>query len=62
MSIVSAKETSTHTEQCDSCHLWFEGLHRTAGDRFLCRLCLELAGENRAAPFQLVARREAIRR
>jgi hypothetical protein len=61
MSIVSAKETSTNTERCDQCRLWFPYLHRSAGDRYLCRTCLELEGENRAAPLQLVTRREAIR-
>jgi hypothetical protein len=59
VSIVSAKETRTNTERCDSCHLWCSYLHRGAGDRYLCRLCLELEGGNRrAAPLQLVTRRE----
>jgi len=49
MSTVSAKETSTHTECCDGCGLWFESLHPSADGRYLCRLCLELSGNNRAA-------------
>jgi hypothetical protein len=46
-STVSHKETGTHTERCDQCGLWFEFLHLGASGRSLCRLCLELAGENR---------------
>jgi hypothetical protein len=44
VSIVSAKETRTNTERCDSCGLWFEFLHPCADGRDLCRLCLELEG------------------
>jgi hypothetical protein len=60
-STVRTKETGTHTERCDSCGLWFEALHPGASGRYLCRMCLELEGGNRAEPLQLVTRREAIR-
>jgi hypothetical protein len=48
---VSTRETGTLTERCDQCRLWFEFLHPGAGGRFLCRMCLELEGGNRTAPF-----------
>jgi hypothetical protein len=48
MGTVSAKETSTRTECCDECGLWFRFVHPSADGRFLCRLCLELEGGNRA--------------
>jgi hypothetical protein len=38
--------TDTHTERCDSCGLWYEGLHPARDGRYLCRLCLELEGQN----------------
>jgi hypothetical protein len=50
MRTVSAKPTATLSERCDHCGLWFEFLHPTAGGRCLCRVCLELAGENRPLP------------
>jgi hypothetical protein len=43
----SAKETSTHTERCDQCGLWFAFLHAGPRGTFLCRVCLELEGGNR---------------
>jgi hypothetical protein len=49
MSTVSAKETSTHTERCDQCRLWFEFLHPGAGGRFLCAMCIRLEGGNRSS-------------
>jgi hypothetical protein len=58
---VSVKPIATRSEQCSQCGLWFEFLHPGAGVRFLCKLCLALEGENRAAPLQPVTRREAIR-
>jgi hypothetical protein len=58
MSTVRAKETSTNTERCDRCRLWFEFLHPSADGRFLCRMCLTLEGGNRAAPLQPVTRRK----
>jgi hypothetical protein len=61
VSIVSAKETRTNTEQCDSYGLWFEFLHPSAGGRDLCSVCIRLEGENRAAPLHLITRREAFR-
>jgi hypothetical protein len=61
VSIVSAKETRTNTEQCDSCGLWFEFLHPSAGGRDLCSVCVRLKGENRATPLQLVTGRGAYR-
>jgi hypothetical protein len=60
MKTVSTKPTERHGSRCDACGLWFEYLHSSASGRFLCRVCLELEGENRAAPLQLVTRREAI--
>jgi hypothetical protein len=41
---VSTKETGTHTEQCDSCGLWFEYLHPSPGGHFLCSVCIRLEG------------------
>jgi len=58
VSTVRAKETSTNTERCDRCRLWFEFLHPSADGRFLCRMCLTLEGGNRAAPLQPVTRRK----
>lgn len=37
--------------QCAECHLWFSGLHVGASGRYLCRMCIELAGENRPSPW-----------
>jgi hypothetical protein len=48
MRTVSTKETGTLGSRCDRCGLWFAAVH-WSGDRFLCRLCLELSGNNRAA-------------
>jgi hypothetical protein len=59
--IVSAKETERHGSRCDACGLWFDYLHASNDGRFLCPMCIRLEGENRAAPLQLVTRREAIR-
>jgi hypothetical protein len=50
MRSVSMRQTGTLTERCDQCRLWFEFLHPGAGGRFLCRVCLELEGGNRARP------------
>jgi hypothetical protein len=47
---VSHKETGTLTDRCASCGLFYEYLHVGASGRDLCRLCLELAGENRPDP------------
>jgi hypothetical protein len=49
MKTVSTKETEWHGSRCDVCHLWYRYLHAIADGRFLCRMCLELEGENRAA-------------
>jgi hypothetical protein len=43
----SWKPTDTHTERCDSCGLWYSALHPARDGRDLCRLCLELEGQNR---------------
>jgi len=48
MKTVSTKPTERHGSRCDACGLWFEYLHSSASGRFLCRMCLELAGENRS--------------
>jgi hypothetical protein len=48
MSIVSAKETSTHTERCAGCGLYYEWLHASADGRFLCWICIRLEGGNRS--------------
>jgi hypothetical protein len=44
---VSVKPTATLTECCDQCGLWFEFLHPSAGDRFLCAVCVRLEGWHR---------------
>jgi hypothetical protein len=44
----SWKPTDTYTERCDSCGLWYEGLHPARDGRYLCRLCLEVEGLNRS--------------
>jgi hypothetical protein len=46
MRTVSSKETSTHSESCDSCKLWYSALHPSPDGRFLCRMCLEVSGLN----------------
>ena len=48
MRTVSTRETERHGSRCDSCDLWFEFVHRSPGGRYLCRMCLELEGGNRA--------------
>jgi len=57
MRTVSAKETERHGSRCDSCGLWFEYVHAGPRGTFLCRMCLELAGGNRAAAVVLEERR-----
>jgi hypothetical protein len=49
MKTVSAKETSTHTECCDGCGLWFSFLHSNPIGLYLCRTCVELEGGRRPA-------------
>jgi hypothetical protein len=48
MNTVSHKETPTLNVRCEDCKLWFAYLHEGTSGRDLCRMCLELAGENRA--------------
>jgi hypothetical protein len=43
----SWKPTDTHTERCLECGLWYSALHPATDGRDLCRLCLELEGQNR---------------
>jgi hypothetical protein len=43
----SWRPTDTHTERCVECGLWYSALHPARDGRDLCRLCLELSGENR---------------
>jgi hypothetical protein len=45
---VSAKQTATPGSRCDRCGLFYQYVHPASGGRTLCRMCLELAGENRA--------------
>jgi hypothetical protein len=46
---VSTRERGDLNSQCDRCRLWYSFVHPVGGGRFLCRLCLELSGNNRAA-------------
>jgi hypothetical protein len=45
---VSVKPTTVLSEQCDSCHLFFQWLNPSAGGRFLCGLCVRLEPGNRS--------------
>jgi hypothetical protein len=57
VSTVSHKQTERCGSRCDSCGLWFEFVHRSAGGRFLCRMCLELKGLNRRTAWDSSAAR-----
>jgi hypothetical protein len=46
---VSVRKTAKLASRCDRCGLWFEFLHPGTGGRYLCRMSLELSGNNRAA-------------
>jgi hypothetical protein len=58
MRTAKSKETSTHTERCAGCGLFYEWLHPSPDGRtFLCRMCLELEGGNRSSVIVTYRRR-----
>jgi hypothetical protein len=44
----STKYTTSHNVRCDVCGLWYSALHPARDGRDLCRMCLELEGQNRS--------------
>jgi hypothetical protein len=44
----STKYTTSHNVRCDVCEFWFSVLHPARDGRDLCRLCLEVEGQNRS--------------